>query len=171
MLGVLILIKLNKNEEKRRKGSVYNMENLTLVDSGNYQKKREYIQGQSRVDLENFILDKHYNDFLSDNCDGDNDKLHYGKRVPYLGWFWRTINFSDLSQIPIGKGPNFIGFMANNKWYYDERFLTIDEAKHVIALIDSAISEYHAGGLVDNQIRKSYDKLEELWDYMQTLTI
>jgi len=46
-----------------------------------------------------------------------------GKVVPYIGWFWRHVNFDtetyELGIIPIGADGNerpLVGFMENNKW-------------------------------------------------------
>jgi hypothetical protein len=48
-----------------------------------------------------------------------------GKNIPYLGWFWRTVDF-DAQTCYLGVcenedgEPYYIGFMQNNKWGYDE---------------------------------------------------
>lgn len=53
-----------------------------------------------------------------------------GKIIPYIGWFWRTVDFGAdsvwLGILPVYKseyGSNDkpkVGFMENNKWGYDE---------------------------------------------------
>ncbi len=51
--------------------------------------------------------------------------LDSGKAIPYVGWFWRYIDFTDRLSLyyPSGSGgfdvPVFFGFMQNNKWDYD----------------------------------------------------
>lgn len=105
---------------------------------------------------------KGYNAFCSENAD-NRDCLH-GKAIPYLGWFWRGIDFKG-PPIPIGEarlkeGAPFVGFMANNKWGYPERCLTEDERLQVIAYLDKAMESEGEG-------RNA--ALVELWDYMQTL--
>jgi len=49
------------------------------------------------------------------------------KLIPYIGWFWRTVDF-DKDYCWLGIIPNegnsgakkpLIGFMVNNKWDYD----------------------------------------------------
>ncbi len=50
------------------------------------------------------------------------------KIIPYIGWFWRDVNF-DYKQYTLGICPNdpknlptepdhLVGFMVNNKWGY-----------------------------------------------------
>lgn len=42
-----------------------------------------------------------------------------GKCIPYVGWFWRDVDF-DSTGCWIGIIPGeFQGFMENNKWGYD----------------------------------------------------
>lgn len=41
-----------------------------------------------------------------------------GKCVPYIGWYWRTVDFD--APITLGDCSTFVGFMENNKWGYDE---------------------------------------------------
>src|SRR5690348_12365460 len=61
-----------------------------------------------------------------------------GKRIPYIGWFWRDANFAEL-RIPIGRTPDgFTGVMESNKWGYDSRYLTHDEAQRFRDLLDTA---------------------------------
>lgn len=141
---------------------------------GSMENKKKTLSNKPREWLETAILDRHYNDFLSDNSDynHDNDDKHgHGKRIPYIGWFWRHISFSDLTTIPIGDCGEFVGFMENNKWDYPERYLTKAEAEHIISIIDEAIELSQAGGALSKVLKNTYKKLDELWDYMQTLEI
>lgn len=137
---------------------------------GTYMERKASLAAASREWLEAAILDETYNRFLSsvaDFAEGDGD----GKRVPYIGWFWRHITFSQPTHIPIGDCGEFIGFMANNKWDHPERKLTADEANRVISIIDDAMQANNAGGCVDKIVAKRDAILRELWDYMQTLKI
>jgi len=106
-----------------------------------------------------------------------------GKVIPYIGSFWRDIEWSSSRQtvrdgsstnIHIGRivedgneppeqGSPFIGFMANNKWGYPERTLTAEERAHVISLLYTAM-------LSDNKVVKA-GTLQHLWEYMQTLSV
>lgn len=52
-----------------------------------------------------------------------------GKPVPYIGWFWRNVDFDRTdgyyfgvmpSGVEMGdRHPQKVGFMENNKWDYD----------------------------------------------------
>lgn len=141
---------------------------------GTYEERKNVITDKSREWLEAAILDEGYNRFLrneSDSSDDENDIHGTGKRVPYIGWFWRHIEFSDLLHIPIGDCGDFIGFMVNNKWDYPERCLTGDEARKAIAIIDEAMKRSEDGGCLDDIVRSTNEKLDELWEYLQTLKV
>ena len=141
---------------------------------GTYEERKKNLADKPKEWLEAAILDMQYNNFISnfaDVKDGQEDHNACGKRVPYIGWYWRHINFSDLSDIPIGNCGDFIGFMANNKWDYDERNLTEEEAIKVISYIDEAMRINQQGGMLNEIIENTHKKLDELWDYMQTLKI
>lgn len=122
-----------------------------------YEELLEEIRSYTKEELVNDVLDNHYNNFLRANADSSQSKI-----IPYIGTDWRDITFSRLEEIPIGDCGEFIGFMANNKWRYPERYLTMSEAKNVIKLIDAA----KTGGFKNIDIN-----LKELWCYMQTLRI
>lgn len=111
------------------------------------------------------------NDWCGDVADySENDKRGSGKRLPYIGWYWRSVDFAAKS-IPVGDCGEFIGFMENNKWGYSERDLTPDEADHAIALLWKAREESNRGGLVSDLYDARDAVLTELWDWMQTLTV
>jgi len=133
---------------------------------GNYQERKAKLAAMPKEWLEAAILDKQYNDFISNRADDKNEKF-----VPYIGWFWRHINFSDPTSILIGDGGEFIGFMANNKWDYPERYLTREEAAHVISIIDEAMRLSQQGGNLAEITASTNTKLREVWDYMQTLKV
>lgn len=86
------------------------------------------------------------NEALSGICDDDGFGYHSAvgdKAIPYIGWFWRRVNFdapgpyvfgvipagtadAEVNGRPIGplsKG-NAVGFMENNKWNYPEVLAT-----------------------------------------------
>jgi hypothetical protein len=48
-----------------------------------------------------------------------------GKAVPYIGWFWRSVDFD--RPISFGDCGVFVGFMENNKWGYPEYDLTPEQ--------------------------------------------
>lgn len=149
--------------------------NLYFAIRGTYTERKTKLAAASREWLEAAILDSGYNDFISARADypddSEDDKRGHGKRVPYIGWYWRHIEFSDPTSIPIGNCGGFVGFMANNKWDYPERALTAEEAERVIAIIDEAMRLRQQGGEVRKIDAETNAKLGELWDYMQTLRV
>ena len=137
----------------------------------------EYIEKVRLMNLEechNELINKYYNDFLSEHSDVERDESDphgHGKKVPYIGWFWRSCDFATKKYISIGDCGKFIGFMQNNKWGYDERFLTEQEVDRAIEVIDAAIAAYNKGGSLLDLEKGRDTHLAELWDYIQTLKI
>lgn len=141
---------------------------------GNYEERKAKLAAQSREYLEAAILDSEYNEFLrsrSNYREGETQLRPGGKRIPYIGWFWRHVNFSDLERIPVGDCGEFKGFMPRNKWDYPERYLTLDEAKQVMAIIDAAMKANEQGGLLDNIIKETNAELDKLWEFFAGLEI
>lgn len=140
-----------------------------------YSEHRAYISRLDRASLEADILNRHYNEFAKEFCDyksGEARPNGVGKRIPYIGWFWRELDFYNLIRIPIGNCGVFIGFMANNKWGYSQRYLTEAEALRVIAFFDAAIEASKNYGINQGEREKAVDfQLNELWNYMQTLDL
>ena len=66
-----------------------------------------------------------------------------GKVIAYVGWFWRTVDFTQPFTVYIppefARGhedvPTWVGFMENNKWGYSERVVTQDEYKAIVAAL------------------------------------
>lgn len=83
-----------------------------------------------------------------------------GKIVPYIGWFWRAVDFSapefwlGYCNDPQGQ---FVGFMVNNKWGYPEFRITAEQAARVREL------------LVAVAVDPNETTCQALYDYMQTL--
>lgn len=149
------------------------MTNLYVRLNGNYQQRKESLANASKEYLECAILDSEYNKFLSDRADysdHEKDAHGHGKRLPYIGWYWRHLEFSS-GLLPIGDCGDFIGFMANNKWDYPERDLTPEEFDKVMEIIDEAMRLSKQGGCLADIIKETNDKLDELWDYLQTLEV
>lgn len=87
-----------------------------------------------------------------------------GKRVSYIGWFWRDVDFAGLS-IPIGRiNDDMTGVMASNKWGYDSRHLTRDEALYFRDLLDTAFV-----ALRDDDRREAKRVTRKLWSWMYRL--
>jgi len=90
------------------------------------------------------------------------DKHGYGKRIPYIGWFWRNTDFVD-KDITIGYCGNFVGIMENNKWGYAERRMTIEEVDKFIEYLEKGFSERGKDKAAAEVV------YNELWDWFQTL--
>lgn len=80
------------------------------------------------------------NQILSDLDNKEiNDFQGTGKAIPYIGWFWRNVNFDKPFYIghiktaatKLEDSADWIGFMVNNKWGYDERLVTEGERKTI----------------------------------------
>lgn len=123
-------------------------------------------------ELKNLLINTHYNNFMRKFADYDEDEKDlrdFGKRIPYIGWFWRDVNFAEKT-VPIGDG-DFIGIIINNKWGYNERLLTEQEADHLIFLIDEAFKLSCEGGCC-REIRENTElAIDKIWTWMQTLEI
>lgn len=141
--------------------------NIYWTLRGNYEEKKEKLSKWTREHLEGIILDAAYNNFIRDCCDNNLLALEFGVEtsVPFIGSHWRHIEFSQLDKISIGKSPRMVGFMVKNKWDYPERYLTINEAQNVIALLDEAIQNDQ-----DGNFKEVVATLWRLRDYMQTLS-
>lgn len=99
---------------------------------------------------------KQLNEFLSDAADDLEYDFFGGKAIPYIGWYWREVDFT--SRIRLGYAPSMgVGFMENNKWGYDEFTITEDETNEIIRR------------LLKIQETKSIDECKILAGYMQTL--
>lgn len=147
--------------------------NLYLQLRGSYAERKATLAAEDRAWLEAAILDGEYNDFLRDLADyreGAVDPHGHGKRVPYIGWYWRHVAFS-AGTFSIGNCGDFIGFMENNKWGYPERLVTPDEFAAVMAIIDAAMVANSRGGRLDQIVAATHAEIDRLWDYLQTLEI
>lgn len=91
-----------------------------------------------------------------------------GKRIPYIGWFYRFMDFNrPLSIGKINDHPDgFVGFMINNKWGYPERTLTKQEQDKVMEQIEWAFDEYV--GLCNDEAKAL---LEGLWDILSEFDV
>jgi len=92
-----------------------------------------------------------------------------GKSFPYIGWFWREINF-DGDFYPMGVLPILdhpmklerndqprVGFMANNKWGYEEFNPTKEQRDEIRRLI------------VEACVKPSEESLRAVDAYIQSL--
>lgn len=129
----------------------------------------EHLKSKSKEELVNDA----YNTRIAQWADYENkkdDPRGCGKRIPYIGWFWRTTDFVNKC-ISIGDSGSFIGVMENNKWDYPERLMTEAEVDIFIGHLENAFAELGKGGLVSELHQKAEEKFREMWDWFQTLTI
>ena len=100
-----------------------------------------------------------------------------GKCIPYIGWFWRNVNFDAetysfgiicndnfteedvaLGLKPVEEQYFMTGFMENNKWNYP---YTRHTTKEEWIIIKDMLCE-----VVDNTIKENVTKL---WNYIQDI--
>jgi hypothetical protein len=100
-----------------------------------------------------------------------------GKSLPYIGWFWREVDFTEPT-IRLGDCGDFVGFMENNKWDYPQwrtkEEQTAEIVKRLLAMkatVDKAIEAAKVAGIKEEHIvhYPSQEVLQEFFDYMQTL--
>jgi len=136
----------------------------------NIEKRKIELTAKAHEELVDDIINRELNDLVSGYADVKEDEVDefgHGKRVPYIGWFWRSVDFAN-SSYTIGDCGDFIGFMENNKWGYVERRLTPDEAAKVTKIICKAHDLDHAGGLLSDVVETTQKKLAELWPLLQS---
>lgn len=132
----------------------------------------KYIEELNKKTKEQLINDL-YNSRVSDwadYSDGDKDPHGHGKRIPYIGWYWRNTDFVN-KKISIGNGGSFIGIMENNKWGYAERFMTESEVDKFMDYLEEAFAERGKGGLVSELYENAERVILRMWDWFQTLEI
>lgn len=167
---------------------------------GTYAERKKTLEKMTAKYLRAAILDSEYNKFLRNCCnvneyDKDRTRIRHGKRVPYVGWFWRHLEFHK-GRLPIGfigRAPpaprlptprswrsvvrdrpgrgGYVGFMANNKWGHHERLTTPEEFDTIMGFIDAAMAESQKGGELEEMVRKTHAELKKLRDYVQTLPL
>jgi len=136
------------------------------------ESKKKLIKGgtkQPKVESKeiNEIIDEFDKQILDDppykSCIGD-------KIIPYIGWFWRTVNFDKdhcwLGVLPILDedgtpcGPHDtprVGFLENNKWNYSMFKIEGDKWQILRTMIGNAV------------MRPTKERFREVDLYMQSL--
>lgn len=130
-----------------------------------------YLQellASDKDELVNMLYNRQVAD-VADYSPGETDPHGHGKRIPYIGWFWRHTDFVG-KQIAIGD-CGFIGVMENNKWDYPERMMTEAEADTFIAYLERAFAASNRGGIVAETKAAAERVYGEMWNWFQTLTI
>lgn len=147
--------------------------NLYWNVRGTYSERIAKLEQADPTWLRACLLDKQYNDFLGDRADykqDEDDPRGHGKRLPYIGWYWRHLDFHS-GYLPLGNACGTIGFMANNKWGYPERDTTPDEFAAIMEIVDAAMQANQQGGNLAEIIEQTNKELDRLWGYLQTLTV
>lgn len=126
------------------------------------RRSRETLLSLSKEELVNDLYNAQV-DVWSDASSDDPDDPDHGKRIPYIGWWWRYTDFVN-KRVPIGRSDTgYIGVMENNKWYYPERLMSPEEVDAFISYLDRAFSE------TDPQ--ETYHIFAELREWMQSLEV
>lgn len=89
------------------------------------------------------------------------------KLIPYIGWFWRPVDFDSdncwLGILPIydedGESNDTVkvGFMVKNKWFYDKFMVDGDEWQILKTIIGNALR------------KQTSENFKEVDEYMQKL--
>lgn len=142
---------------------------MTYIDD-----RRAELAKKEKSALIDELINRDLNGLVSRYADADDGEdsegLYGGKRVPYIGWFWRNVDFAN-GTFYIGDCGEFVGFMENNKWDYPERPLTPDEAAQVTAIICEAFRLSNEGGQLSQIIANTKEKLAELGPLLQTFPL
>ena len=91
-------------------------------------------------------------------CDREDLEIGGGKCIPYIGWHWRDVDFTEPSYrfgvIPGG----FQGFMENNKWGYSyTRLISGQEWETIKQLLITAVTN------------PTKETTKAVWDYIQEI--
>lgn len=127
------------------------------------------LQGMDKDALVNAL----YNVRISEVVDYepfDHDPHGKGKRIPYIGWFWRDIDVVG-KRVRIGDAGGFVGVMENNMWSYPERAMTEAEVDTFVDYLERAFTESRRGGVVADAKAAAERVYGEMWDWFQTLRV
>jgi hypothetical protein len=115
----------------------------------------EELQNKTKEELVNELYDSR----VRGVADYDDEDVHgHCKRIPYIGWFWRSTDFVN-KRVSIGNCGSFIGVMEYNKWGYPKRDMTEQEVDVFIEYLERIFKHDSDVEVVSN----------EMWDWFQTL--
>lgn len=160
---------------------------LHVLNGKSLEEATKYLSELRAADLINGMLNTFVNDWCSDHADGKERWAdgpmkallsNHGKALPYIGWYWRPVYwFGGPYGITVADCGDFIGHCENNKWGYDQRYLTDDERVELVRLMWDLMI------LVDNADRGPDDEtkaanaanaaaqFEKVWEWHQCLFI
>lgn len=134
------------------------------------KKMRDEYKDYDKEQLIDRLVNNALNGFIADHDkfeDDERDPHGHGKRIPYIGWFWRSVDFAN-QYYTIGDCGEFIGFMENNKWGYASRRLTPEESQKVTKIVLAAYTASREGGILADIIKNTYKQIDKLWPLLQT---
>lgn len=143
------------------------------MDNTTIESFSQEYNSKEKDELIWIIVNREINSFISNYSDykKDEEDIHWHwKRVPYIGWFWRSTDFYN-KRISIWDCWDFIWIMENNKWDYSERNLSEEEADKVIKIVLEAKELSEKWWCLSDILKNTHNKLDELWDLFQTFTI
>jgi len=143
---------------------------INLVEEKVCQEEKPGYLAYLRTLSKEGLINELYNSRVAEWADFDDedhppDSDHHGKRIPYIGWFWRHADFAN-KQISIGNTGGYIGVMENNKWGYPERLMTAEEFDMFTGYLDRAFAENG-----QNRKKNVEQIFAELRQWFQTLEI
>lgn len=140
---------------------------------GSYAEFRDTVFALDHDDLARGAINAHLNDFAgryADYGDEPKDPHGHGKRLPYIGWYWRPLDFA-AGHVTIADCGDFIGVCENNKWGHQQRHMTPEEVEKFIDFLWRADRSSDGGGQL-SELDKARDAiLTECWEWFQTLSM
>jgi hypothetical protein len=91
--------------------------------------------------------------------------------VPYVGWYWRSVDFFEPRGVTIADGPNGVGVCQSNKWDYDDRDLTDDEQATFLNLVWQAKVANSRGGNLAEINRETAEALIRAGEFIESLAV
>ena len=83
------------------------------------------------------------------------------KAVPYIGWFWRHVDFDQddysFGLMPDRLGGALVGFMENNKWEYNYTNCPPDDWQEIRQLLEAAVLDQ-----TRDNLKAANDKIQSL---------
>lgn len=114
------------------------------------------------------VESKLVNNFCAEVADDESyPTIFGGKSIPYIGWFWRDVDFTNpfcMGVIPKGRDHNerpLVGFMENNKWDYPYADISNEQCEEIASKLLKAAMEDNFG--------KRYEILKEVGGNIQEL--
>jgi len=108
--------------------------------------------------------------------DGEFNACETGKSLAYIGWYWRDVDFTEpfvlgrckfdgttIPGIGVFESPaDFIGFMENNKWDYNEIIVSKSFYERFIIMLREIKLDH------EKNDKLSLDSLREINDLIQS---